>query len=113
MLPIVPLAQNTVVDKDALRKELEKVRYQGIAVSMEEYRDFFYGIAVPIRDYTCNVIAALGCCGLSACFTSSMIDQFSRLLIHAAEKISIGLGYEKASLNSMTPSVSQGGKACF
>ena len=109
MLPIVPLAQNTVVDKDALRKEIKKVRYQGIAVSMEEYRDFFGGIAVPIRDYTSNIVATLGCCGLSACFTSSMIDQFSRLLIHAAEKISIGLDCEKASLKSLLQKSKQKG----
>lgn len=98
-LHIVPFTQKTIIDKKVLRKELQKVREEGIAISVAEYIDMFTGISVPIRNYTGNVVAALACCGISTRFTPAVIEEYSELLLQAARKISTNLGYTENATN--------------
>ena len=56
---LVPYKPNTITNPDELRKELEKVRQQGFAVSTEELTEGTRSIAAPIRDYTGKVVCAI------------------------------------------------------
>lgn len=56
--PFVPLTRRTIVDPDALRQELERVRQQGYAVDDEEIADGLVCVAMPVRGADGRVIAA-------------------------------------------------------
>ncbi len=60
-MQLVPVGPKTITDKDLLFKELEMVRKQGFAVSVDETVDGATAMAVPIKNYFCPV--ALGLVG--------------------------------------------------
>ncbi len=60
MQPYTPV---TIVEKDALFKELTEVRSRGYAVNRGEWRKGVAGVAVPICSPTGDVIAGLGFSG--------------------------------------------------
>jgi len=58
--PLQPYTPNAITDEDAFSLRLEKIRKQGYVVERGEAIEGFIGIAAPIRDYSRQVIAALG-----------------------------------------------------
>jgi DNA-binding IclR family transcriptional regulator len=80
------------VDEKVLRKELQKIREYGIAVSFDEIIQLFSSISVPIRDQSAKVIAAIGISGLTTHFTPDAIKEFGGLAKEAGLKISQELG---------------------
>ncbi|HEX2103710.1 MAG TPA: IclR family transcriptional regulator C-terminal domain-containing protein [Solirubrobacteraceae bacterium] len=58
-IEIRPLTKRTVTDRDALRRVLEVVRRQGYAVVDQELEEGLRSGAVPIRDASGAVVAAL------------------------------------------------------
>jgi IclR family transcriptional regulator, pca regulon regulatory protein len=58
-LEIQPLTKRTVKDVSALQKTLDKVRRQGYAVTDQELEEGLRSAAVPIRDSSGTVVAAL------------------------------------------------------
>ncbi|MFI8232051.1 IclR family transcriptional regulator C-terminal domain-containing protein [Streptomyces sp. NPDC085900] len=59
LAPLRPLTRHTVTDLAALRHVLDEVRAQGYALVDEELEDGLRSIAVPVRDRTGRVVAAL------------------------------------------------------
>ncbi|MFG2128650.1 IclR family transcriptional regulator C-terminal domain-containing protein [Streptomyces sp. NPDC048751] len=57
--PLHPLTSRTVTDPTALADALEEVRVQGYALVDEELEEGLRSIAVPVRDRTGRVVAAL------------------------------------------------------
>lgn len=57
--PLHPLTPRTVTDPTALADALEEVRVQGYALVDEELEEGLRSIAVPVRDRTGRVVAAL------------------------------------------------------
>ncbi|MFF3331606.1 IclR family transcriptional regulator C-terminal domain-containing protein [Streptomyces sp. NPDC002888] len=57
--PLHPLTSRTVTDPTALTRALEEVRAQGYALVDEELEEGLRSIAVPVRDRTGRVVAAL------------------------------------------------------
>ncbi|EMF46733.1 transcriptional regulator [Planococcus halocryophilus Or1] len=51
--------KNTLTNEESFLIELEKVRKQGYAIDDEENEPGVYCVALPIRDYTGHVIAAI------------------------------------------------------
>lgn len=86
----------TITDKNAFSLRLEQIRRQGYVVEQGEAVEGVTGIAAPIRDYSRQVIAALGIAfagnkdhlekGVGQC-----VDQ----LKSACDEISASLGYLK------------------
>jgi IclR family acetate operon transcriptional repressor len=60
---LVALTPHTITDRGALRQELDKVRRQGFAIDDCEARIDTRCVAVPVRDYNDNVIAAISATG--------------------------------------------------
>ena len=58
-IEVVPLTAHTVTDKDALGTILETVRRQGYAATDQELEEGLRSLAVPLRNASGNVTAAL------------------------------------------------------
>lgn len=57
--PLVAYTKNTLTTEEAIMQELAMTRERGYAISDSEYREEMCGIAVPVRDYSGKVWAAL------------------------------------------------------
>ncbi|WP_422443952.1 IclR family transcriptional regulator [Thermoanaerobacterium sp. DL9XJH110] len=87
------LTKNTIVDKEMMQKELEKIRRQGYAVSIEEREQGVSAVASPVFDVSGKMIASLSVSGPSFRFTEDKIKQFGCQVKEAATAISRKLGY--------------------
>lgn len=62
----VPKTQNTITSLEAFQAELQTVLRQGYAVDDAEFEDFINCVAMPIRDSTNQVVAAVSITALKA-----------------------------------------------
>jgi IclR family transcriptional regulator, pca regulon regulatory protein len=83
----------TITSKKALREQLEAIKLAGVATSDQEFAANLLAIAVPVRDETGEVVAAVG---LSAPASLISMDQLADAaaprLRAAGEQISARLG---------------------
>jgi IclR family transcriptional regulator, KDG regulon repressor len=94
-----PLKAHTpfsITDPDAFSLRLEQIRDQGYIMEKEEAVEGVFGIAAPIRDYSRQVIAALGITlPLRSGNPTSDMDQLIEMVTDTCEAISSDLGYLK------------------
>ncbi len=87
-----PLTRRTVPDKPSLRAELAEVAAQGYAIVDQELEDGLRSVAVPIRDASGQVIAALN---MSAHASRATLEQLRRRilpgLLETAQRIEVDL----------------------
>lgn len=86
--------RNTITDPDKLLAELEHVRRDGYACDLEENEPGIRCVAAPIFDHAGNVIAACSVSGLAMTMTESKINNCSKLVRKASQRISRALGYQ-------------------
>ena len=79
------LTANTVVDRDALRAELDDVRNKGWAMSVAERQEGAASVAAPVRDHTGTAIAVISVSGPSERFTESVDTHREALMAVTAE----------------------------
>ncbi|MCL6576134.1 IclR family transcriptional regulator [Kyrpidia sp.] len=91
--PLESLTKNTITEKRKLLEEMKKIRADGFAVSEGEQDEDTVGISFPVRDYTGNVIAALGVSGLKYAFREPRLTEIKERVRVAAEQISKELGF--------------------
>jgi DNA-binding IclR family transcriptional regulator len=60
-LSLTRLSARTIVDREALDKELERIAKRGIGVDNEEFVRGMIAVAVPVRDTQGRVVAAIAC----------------------------------------------------
>jgi IclR family pca regulon transcriptional regulator len=58
-VPLAKLTERTIVDRDALRAELEKTRIRGWSIVDQELEDGVRSVAVPVHDDADRVVAAV------------------------------------------------------
>jgi len=94
--PLKPYAPLSITDENAFSLRLEQIRDQGYILEKEEAVEGVIGIAAPIRDYSRQVVAALGI-GLPAGSRNQMdgLDRIVDLVKKTCETISSDLGYLK------------------
>lgn len=94
-----PLQAHTafsITDEDAFSLRLEKIRAQGYVLEKEEAVEGVMGIAAPIRDYTRQVVAALGIAlPVGQRNLNQDLDRIAGLVKHTCETISSDMGYLK------------------
>lgn len=91
---LVPYTPRTLVDHPALDAEIDLVIARGYATEIEELALGRACVAAPIRDSTGEVVAALSVSGpLSTIDLARQEDTLARVVIEAADSVSIGLGY--------------------
>jgi len=95
-LTLTPLTRNTITEKDALRRELQRVAAQGYAVDREECEEGVSCFAVPLRDHSGRVVAALGISAPTARLTEAKREQLTLLLAEEGRSLSQELGYPGA-----------------
>ena len=95
----ISFTERTIIDRDALLRELQTVRKNGYAVNHGEWRDGVSGIAAPVRDSSGNVVAAIGISGPATRFRQKDIRPRAAVVIEAATEISMGLGYRAPQQN--------------
>lgn len=78
---------NSIVDKKTYKKEIQKVRKQGIAYDMEEYIEGMVALAVPIKTYGRNHEAAVWTVGLTRQVPKASIPELSEFLKGIAKEI--------------------------
>jgi IclR family transcriptional regulator, KDG regulon repressor len=86
--------RNTITSKEALLKEIDRIKERGYAVSYEERVPLVNAVAAPIRDHLGKVVASLGISGLLTSFTPErMQDSIIPAVLKTASTISRELGY--------------------
>jgi DNA-binding IclR family transcriptional regulator len=85
----------TIVDRQALLQQLRKVVESGYSVEMGEHIEDVNAVAVPIRDYTRNVVGSLAVTGPAYRMMAERIDkEIAPLLLKAGQELSSRLGFE-------------------
>lgn len=83
----------TITTREALLEQLAQIRRQGYARSWGEHSEFMHAIAVPIRDRTGSVTAAMSISALAARMNDQTAQEMIQTLKAAAAQISSRLGY--------------------
>ncbi len=85
---------NTIVDPDALRSELGRVRERGYATDNEENEVGARCVGAPVFDRAGRVIAAISVSGPASRLTSVRIAAVAVSLLAASQRISARMGYQ-------------------
>jgi len=83
----------SITQPEQLDSELERVRRQGFAINIGEWREQVCGVAAPIRDGSGKIIAALGVSGPADRLKPRMMHNLAPTIVTACDKISSLLGY--------------------
>jgi IclR family transcriptional regulator, pca regulon regulatory protein len=87
---------STITSKQALRAELEQISDDSFAVNDQELRPGLHAIAVPVRDESREVIAAIGIAASPESISlAELTDALGPHLISTAARISSRLGYRR------------------
>jgi IclR family pca regulon transcriptional regulator len=87
---------STITSKQALRAELERISEDGYATNDQELRPGLHAIAVPVRDESREVVAAIGIAASpEAISIAELTDALNPHLISTAARISSRLGYRR------------------
>jgi IclR family pca regulon transcriptional regulator len=92
-LTLNPATAHTITCKHALRKDLEQIAINGIAISNEEFTDSQRAIAAPIHSSNNEVVAALSIPAHNSTLSLDGLREFAPRLITTANRISARLGY--------------------
>jgi len=91
---LIPQTRSTITSRQKLRRELRKVASQGFAVDREECEKGASCLAVPLRDHTGVVVAALGISGPTVRLTDRRIGDLVPFMVEEGRRISAALGYQ-------------------
>jgi IclR family acetate operon transcriptional repressor len=85
--------ERTITAAAELRAELERIRAAGYALSLEERVAGVFGLAVPVRDFTGNAVAALSVSGPSSRLTEERLRALAPEALRAGAELSASLGW--------------------
>lgn len=89
------LANNTIVDINELRKELEIIREQGFSISDEEIYSETIGVSCPIKNSIGETIAALGVSMPHMQYEEKKFSLILQDIKQTVNEISSDLGYKE------------------
>jgi IclR family transcriptional regulator, KDG regulon repressor len=87
-----PLTKKTIIDPKRLRVEIEDVRQTGIAYDDGEFNDEVRCIAMPVRDFSGQVVGAIGISGPVWRLSLQGLQSRGRMLKTAAKRLSEAFG---------------------
>ena len=94
--PLTAHTKYSITDQDAFSLRLGKIREQGYVLEREEAVEGTAGIAAPIRDYSRQVVGALGIASpINQIDSGENVKNFIDLVKKTCEEISSNLGYLK------------------
>ncbi len=86
--------EHTLTNPIRLRQEIEEVRKNGYANSMEELALGNYSISAPVFDYDGEVVCAISIVGPLSRLTKEKLTRFNRLIVRSSKEASERLGYD-------------------
>jgi len=84
----------TITDIDELMEELKRIRNQGFSIDDEEFCAGLTCVAMPVRDFKNDIVAAISVSGASIRQTYSKIESVKVGLKEASDKLSAFLGWQ-------------------
>jgi len=93
-----PRTPNTVTKIEDLKRQLKRIRRDGIAYEDEEHELGIRTVSAPIRDWEDNVAAAISVVGPSVRMTKQRMQEITPIVKNYALKISHAMGYNKNSI---------------
>jgi DNA-binding IclR family transcriptional regulator len=90
-LPLEQFTHRTIVDRDVLLSELDRIAVNGYAVDNEEYVLGVSCVAVPVKDQSGEVVAAIAIHAATARLPLNQAMEYIPKLLLAAEQISATL----------------------
>jgi IclR family transcriptional regulator, KDG regulon repressor len=91
-IDLKPSTDNSITDAAVLSKEIEEIRRTGIAFDDGEFNAEVRCIAVPVMDFTGQIIGALGISGPIWRLSNQALQGHARLVRAAANRLSTELG---------------------
>ncbi len=92
--PLQKFTAKTIVERDALLREIEAVRKKGIAYDDGEFDEEIRCVAVPVHDFAGRVAGAVGISGAVWRLSLQSLQEKAALVREAAQGISARLGYD-------------------
>jgi DNA-binding IclR family transcriptional regulator len=90
--------EKTIVDRNLLGNQLNKIAEQGYAVELGEHIEDVRSVAVPIRDYTRLVVGSLALAGPGYRLSQERIEkEIVPLIVKAGRELSARLGFDSES----------------
>ena len=83
----------TLMRRKDIEADLAATRERGYSINRGEFRAGVAGIAVPVRDRSAGVVAAIGIWGAEANILGTRRDELAHLAMIAAREVSRDLGY--------------------
>jgi IclR family transcriptional regulator, KDG regulon repressor len=87
-----PLAAKTITDPQRLRREIDEVRRAGIAFDDGEFNDEVRCAAMPVHDFSGQVVGAIGISGPVWRLSIQTLQSSTRNLERAAKRLSEAFG---------------------
>lgn len=87
----------TLTRRKDIERDLEETRGRGYSINRGEFRAGVCGIAVPVRDRTGSVIAAIGVWGAEKNILGARRDELAHMTMIAARDVSRDLGFIEAA----------------
>jgi DNA-binding IclR family transcriptional regulator len=89
-----PFTAKTIVEREALLREIEEVRRKGLAFDDGEFDAEARCVAVPVRDFTGRVAGAIGMSGPMWRLSLQALQEKSKYVRAAAVALSAELGFQ-------------------
>jgi DNA-binding IclR family transcriptional regulator len=96
-MSLIATTSATVTDPAQFEAQLAEARRKGYSVSRGEQAEGVTAISAPVFAASGHILAALSILGPSARMSDKTMTKLRPVVIRAAQEISAGLGYEKAS----------------
>jgi DNA-binding IclR family transcriptional regulator len=93
LYPPMKITAKTITDIRQIMKNLDKARQAGYYIEQDEIVEGLLGVGVPIRDFSGNVVAALGATQPVFQIKDGTIENTIQQLLDASRSISKELGY--------------------
>ncbi|CAG9614931.1 HTH-type transcriptional regulator XynR [Bacillus rhizoplanae] len=90
---LIPYGPNTITVPKKLRENLMDIKRIGYSIAIEELHEGVVSIAVPVRDYTENVVAAISVVGPTQRMLEHQFPVYIQTLNLAGMKLSEQLGF--------------------
>ena len=97
------LTPRTITSREALDRELWRVRSRGYAVSAEELEPGFVAVGAAVRSATGAVVAAVSVGGPKSRLAAERVAEIARRVPEAAARISERLGFRGEEAGRMVP----------
>jgi DNA-binding IclR family transcriptional regulator len=91
-IELKPMAANTITNPQKLRREIEEVRRTGIGYDDGEFNDEVRCAAMAVRDFSGQVVGAIGISGPVWRLSMQTLQNRARTLEDAAEQLSEAFG---------------------